>query len=427
MGQSSRCCTGPVPFSRGPSGPTSGSISHPLQLSLNFPLNLIGAMISLTTDRLYAEDSRFVDHLIAVLDVRNQGTEPAPEWRGSDEPRFRTILRSLDALCAGSASKVAHTPRKRTESEAATASADDSATSMLEDEILAAAGVCAAVARGDLSKKLIGPVHGTAMGELQEALNGMVDKLAVVSRELTRVSYEVGAQGILSNRRASVKDAKGVWLELTHSVRGVSPPPPPPRSPNALAQTNQAHSAQTDMLRSIATVVHAVANGDLTHHRVEIEAKGELATIKVLINTMADTLAALAAEVAGVAHEVGSQGVLGGQARIEGAQGAWADLTLSVNVCVSVTCRMRPLTLLRRKWRTPSLTKCARLPEWPRRLQQATSAPMLAWTLMVRRASCWTSTWRLTRWWITCAPSRTRSLASRARSARREGLAAGRG
>ena len=42
---------------------------------------------------------------------------------------------------------------------------------------------------------------------------------------------------------------------------------------------------------------------------------------------MVDQLSAFASEVTRVALEVGAQGILGGQAKVEGVQGTWADLT----------------------------------------------------------------------------------------------------
>lgn len=47
---------------------------------------------------------------------------------------------------------------------------------------------------------------------------------------------------------------------------------------------------------------------------------------------MVDQLNAFASEVTRVALEVGTQGILGGQARVDGVQGTWADLTRNVNV-----------------------------------------------------------------------------------------------
>jgi hypothetical protein len=59
---------------------------------------------------------------------------------------------------------------------------------------------------------------------------------------------------------------------------------------------------------------------------------GEMATLKTTVNNMVDQLGAFASEVTRVALEVGTQGILGGQARVEGVQGTWADLTRNVNV-----------------------------------------------------------------------------------------------
>ncbi|KJY35122.1 ATP-binding protein, partial [Streptomyces sp. NRRL S-495] len=49
------------------------------------------------------------------------------------------------------------------------------------------------------------------------------------------------------------------------------------------------------------------------------------------INTMVDQLSAFADEVTRVAREVGTDGRLGGQARVPGVDGTWQDLTESVN------------------------------------------------------------------------------------------------
>jgi osomolarity two-component system sensor histidine kinase NIK1 len=96
-------------------------------------------------------------------------------------------------------------------------------------------------------------------------------------------------------------------------------------------KVNRMCSSLTDQVRSIAVVTTAVAQGNLTQ-KVEIEVEGEMATLKGTVNSMVDQLGAFAAEVTRVALEVGTQGILGGQARVEGVQGTWADLTRNVNV-----------------------------------------------------------------------------------------------
>lgn len=60
-------------------------------------------------------------------------------------------------------------------------------------------------------------------------------------------------------------------------------------------------------------------------------------TLKNTVNSMVDQLNTFASEVTRVALEVGSMGILGGQAKVEGVQGTWADLTRNVNVSVHVS------------------------------------------------------------------------------------------
>src|SRR5437899_11772236 len=86
----------------------------------------------------------------------------------------------------------------------------------------------------------------------------------------------------------------------------------------------------TSQVRNIAQVTTAVARGDLSQ-KLTVEAKGEVAALADTINSMTDTLQAFADEVTRVAREVGTDGVLGGQAQVEGVSGTWKDLTDSVN------------------------------------------------------------------------------------------------
>src|SRR4029079_15797856 len=86
----------------------------------------------------------------------------------------------------------------------------------------------------------------------------------------------------------------------------------------------------TDQVRNIADVTAAVANGDL-RRKITVDARGEVLQLKETINTMVDQLSAFADEVTRVAREVGTEGVLGGQARVEGVSGTWRDLTEAVN------------------------------------------------------------------------------------------------
>ena len=86
----------------------------------------------------------------------------------------------------------------------------------------------------------------------------------------------------------------------------------------------------TSQVRNIAEVTTAVANGDLSR-KITVQAKGEVAELADTINTMVVQLNAFAAEVTRVAREVGTEGRLGGQAKVEGVSGVWRDLTENVN------------------------------------------------------------------------------------------------
>jgi CheY-like chemotaxis protein/HAMP domain-containing protein len=77
-------------------------------------------------------------------------------------------------------------------------------------------------------------------------------------------------------------------------------------------------------------VVTAVANGDLDR-KLNLAARGEIATLVETINSMTDTLSTFAEQVTGVARDVGVEGRLGGQADVPGAAGVWRDLTNNVN------------------------------------------------------------------------------------------------
>ena len=66
-----------------------------------------------------------------------------------------------------------------------------------------------------------------------------------------------------------------------------------------------------------------------------VDARGEILELKETINTMVDQLSLFADEVTRVAGEVGTEGNLGGQARVRGVSGTWKDLTNNVNVMAS--------------------------------------------------------------------------------------------
>ncbi|NCI45870.1 HAMP domain-containing protein [Sediminibacterium sp. WSJ-3] len=171
------------------------------------------------------------------------------------------------------------------------------------------AEVTTAVAKGDLSKKITVDVKGEIL-ELKNTINTMVDQLNSFSSEVTRVALEVGTEGKLGGQ-AQVKGVAGTWKDLTDSV-------------------NQMASNLTGQVRNIAEVTTAVAKGDLSR-QITVDVKGEILELKNTINTMVDQLNSFSSEVTRVAREVGSEGKLGGQAKVKGVAGVWKDLTDSVN------------------------------------------------------------------------------------------------
>ena len=78
----------------------------------------------------------------------------------------------------------------------------------------------------------------------------------------------------------------------------------------------------TIQVRSIAEVTKAVASGDLTK-RITVDVRGEMLDLKETVNGMTESLSVFADEVTRVAKEVGTDGKLGGQARVSNVSGTW--------------------------------------------------------------------------------------------------------
>src|SRR4051794_36198958 len=179
----------------------------------------------------------------------------------------------------------------------------------LTSQVRSIATVATAVAQGNLSKKITVDAQGEIL-QLKDTMNTMVDQLSAFADEVTRVAREVGTEGRLGGQ-ARVQGVSGVWKDLTDNV-------------------NELAGNLTYQVRNIAQVTTAVANGDLTR-KIDVDAQGEILALKSTMNTMVDQLSSFASEVTRVAREVGSEGRLGGQARVEGVEGTWKRLTESVN------------------------------------------------------------------------------------------------
>src|SRR5207248_1522393 len=127
--------------------------------------------------------------------------------------------------------------------------------------------------------------------------------------------------------QARVEGVAGTWRDLTENVNGMA-------------------ANLTVQLRDVSAVATAIANGDLTR-KITVEARGEILQIKDVLNRMVDQLNAFGGESIRVAREVGTEGILGGQASVQGVSGTWKDLTDNVNfMAANLTNQVRNVALV---------------------------------------------------------------------------------
>src|SRR5205814_271874 len=187
------------------------------------------------------------------------------------------------------------------------------------------ADVTTAVAKGDLSRKITVEAKGEVLA-LKNTIKTMVDQLYAFASEVTRVAREVGTEGKLGGQ-ARVEGVLGTWRDLTENVNGMA-------------------ANLTVQLRDVSAVATAIATGDLTR-KITVEARGEILQVKEVINKMVEQLNAFAAELSRVARGVGTEGILGGQASVQGVCGTWKDLTDNVNfMAANLTNQVRNIALV---------------------------------------------------------------------------------
>jgi HAMP domain-containing protein/signal transduction histidine kinase/DNA-binding response OmpR family regulator len=172
--------------------------------------------------------------------------------------------------------------------------------------------------KGDFSVRLPEEWTGLA-GKVADAFNETVEINERLAAELDRLSRAVGKEGKV-NQRASLGGVRGSWAASVQCV-------------NALV-TDLVHPTT-----ETARVIGAVAKGDLSQTMaLDLDGRplaGEFLRTARIVNTMVEQLGAFAAEVTRVAREVGTEGKLGGQAKVKGVAGTWKDLTDNVNLMAS--------------------------------------------------------------------------------------------
>jgi HAMP domain-containing protein len=242
--------------------------------------------------------------------------------------KIRDVKRALNERGSAVASRRAAKPAaakpaaaKSAPARAATASAvaatpptmaGDCAFSTAEARLLLEA--LTALKQGDVKVRL--PLEWTGIqGKLAETFNEVVDLNERITQELGRLRNKVGREGKIK-QRAEVPDARGFWREKIVHV-------------NELIDDLVHPTSET------ARVIGAVAQGDLSQTMaLEVDGRpleGEFLRTAKTINKMVDQLGSFASEVTRVAREVGTEGKLGGQAKVKGVAGTWKDLTDSVN------------------------------------------------------------------------------------------------
>jgi signal transduction histidine kinase/HAMP domain-containing protein/CheY-like chemotaxis protein len=172
--------------------------------------------------------------------------------------------------------------------------------------------------RGDFSARLPEDWTGVS-GKIADTFNAVIEANERLTRELERIVRVVGKEGRIK-QRASLSDVSESWGD-------------------AIGCINVLIGDLVQPTSEMARVIGAVAKGDLSQTMAtEIEGrplKGEFLHTAKTVNAMVGQLGAFASEVTRVAREVGTEGKLGGQAKVKGVAGTWKDLTENVNLMAS--------------------------------------------------------------------------------------------
>ena len=172
--------------------------------------------------------------------------------------------------------------------------------------------------QGDFSVRL--PSHDSGLsGRIADTFNDIVAANQRMAQQLERVGEVVGRQG-KTKTRVRFALANGAWGDMEESVNTLID--------DLLWPTSQ-----------VTRTISAVAKGDLLQTMpLDVDGrplKGEFLRSATIVNEMIKQLSVFTSEVTRVAREVGTDGKLGGQAKVVEVTGVWRDLTESVNSMAS--------------------------------------------------------------------------------------------
>jgi HAMP domain-containing protein len=152
-------------------------------------------------------------------------------------------------------------------------------------------------------------------GKVCDTLNEIITLNEKMMLEFSLAGNTIGKKGKLS-QRIEVPSTRGAWRDGVNSL-------------------NELISDLVHPTIEIAHVISSVAKGNLSQPMPEEigdqKLEGEFLRIAKEVNYMVKQLNLFSMEVTRVALEVGSEGKLGGQAKVKGVGGVWKDLTDSVN------------------------------------------------------------------------------------------------
>ncbi|KAL9621411.1 MAG: hypothetical protein Q9160_004171 [Pyrenula sp. 1 TL-2023] len=155
-------------------------------------------------------------------------------------------------------------------------------------------------------------VSESDIGYLRDHVEKQSEEIKTQKAVIEKVSQELHEQGLQTEQTLEKVENDDVGI-LERELR----------------KHQQANEAFQKALREIGSIITRVANGDLSM-RVQIhpiEMDPEIGVFKKTINNMMDQLEVFGSEVSRVAREVGTEGILGGQAQIKDVHGVWKELT----------------------------------------------------------------------------------------------------
>jgi CheY-like chemotaxis protein/signal transduction histidine kinase/HAMP domain-containing protein len=175
-----------------------------------------------------------------------------------------------------------------------------------------------AMKAGDFSVRMPADQAGLP-GKIADTFNEIVAANERMAQQLERVGQVVGREG-KTRQRVKLASGHGAWGEMENSINTLID--------DLLWPTSE-----------VTRVIGAVGQGDLLQTvRLEVDGrplKGEFLRSANIVNRMIEQLSVFTSEVTRVAREVGTEGKLGGQAKVREVTGVWKDLTDNVNSMAS--------------------------------------------------------------------------------------------